>query len=163
MVSEVRGFDKFNIPRIAQLSQRSNQFNLRTVRYTEAEITAIETSSDYVTFSFTLADKLGDNGLISVIILRKQDIETLFIDTWLMSCRVLKRGMEKFVLNTIVEYSRLNGFKRLVGEYLPTLKNGMVEQHYPNLGFERIEKTETAQYVLEIEKYKDLECYIEKK
>lgn len=163
MVSEVRGFDKFNIPRIAQLSQRSNQFNLRTVRYTEAEITAIETSSDYVTFSFTLADKLGDNGLISVIILRKQDIETLFIDTWLMSCRVLKRGMEKFVLNAIVEYSRLNDFKRIVGEYLPTLKNGMVEQHYPNLGFERIEGAETAQYMLDVEKYKDLECYIQKK
>lgn len=163
MISKVECFNNFNIPRIAQLSQRSNQFNLRTVRYTEAEIIAIKENKDYATFSFTLTDKFGDNGLICVIILKKLDIETLFIDTWLMSCRVLKRGVESFALNTIVEYSRRNGFKFIVGEYLPTMKNSMVEQHYPNLGFERIGDAETAQYILDIAKYKGLECYIEKK
>lgn len=163
MVSEVKGFDSFNTPRVAQLSQRSNQFNLRTVRYTEDEITAIENNGDYATFSFTLADKFGDNGLICVIILKKQDKETLFVDTWFMSCRVLKRGMENFTLNTIVEYAKNNGFKYIIGEYLPTLKNKMVEEHYPRLGFTKVEGSETAQYILNVEEYENRECYIEKK
>ena len=162
MVSEVKNFDKFNTPRVAQLSQRSNQFNLRTIRYTEDQITAIGQSDKYATFSFTLKDKFGDNGLIAVIILEKKDSETLFIDTWLMSCRVLKRGMENFTLNTLVEYARQNGIRKIVGEYLPTAKNGMVKEHYPNLGFETIEGVETAQWVLEVEKYQDRECYVEK-
>ena len=74
MVSEVGGFNKFNTPRVAQLSQRSNQFNLRTVRYTDTEISAIEADERYVTFSFTLSDKFGDNGLICVVIGEKQDM-----------------------------------------------------------------------------------------
>lgn len=160
MVSEVKGFDSFNTPRIAQLSQRSNQFNLRTIRYTEAEITAIENDDRYATFSFTLADKFGDNGLICVIILEKQDPETLFVNTWFMSCRVLKRSMENFTLNTIVDYARSNGFKRIIGEYLPTLKNKMVEEHYPRLGFKILNGKKTAQYVLDVEEYQNRECYI---
>lgn len=79
-----------------------------------------------------------------------------------MSCRVLKRGMENFTLNTLVEYARQNGIRKIVGEYLPTAKNGMVKEHYPNLGFETIEGVETAQWVLEVEKYQDRECYVEK-
>lgn len=122
MVSEVKGFDAFNIPRVAQLSQRSNQFNLRTVRYTEAEILSIENDESYKTFSFTLVDKFGDNGLICVIIMKKKNAKTLFIDTWFMSCRVLKRGMENFTLNTIVRYAKEYGFKYIIGEYLPTAK-----------------------------------------
>ena len=163
MVSEVKGFDAFNTPRVAQLSQRSNQFNLRTVRYTDAEITAIENNSRYATFSFTLADKFGDNGLVSVVILEKVDTETLFIDTWFMSCRVLKRGMENFTLNTIIAYARVNGFKRIIGEYRPTLKNKMVEDHYPRMGFSVIANSETSRYVLEVENYKNRECYIKMK
>ena len=167
MVSEVKGFDKFNIPRVAQLSQRSNQFNLRTVRYTEDQITAIEQSDRYVTCSFTLEDKFGDNGLIAVVIMEKSfdnaQEPALFIDTWFMSCRVLKRGMENFTLNTLVEYARQNGFKKIIGEYLPTAKNGMVKEHYSNLGFETIEGIETDQWMLDVEKYQNRECYIEKK
>ena len=160
MVSVVEGFTSFNTPRVAQLSQRSNQFNLRTVRYTEDQITAIEQSDRYKTFSFTLEDKFGDNGLICVVILAKKDAETLFVDTWFMSCRVLKRGMENFTLNTIVGYAREHGFKRIIGEYIPTLKNGMVKEHYPNLGFAPIAEN---QWVLDVENYKDRECYIVKK
>lgn len=163
MVSEVEGFNKFNTPRVAQLSQRSNQFNLRTVRYTEDQITAIEKNEKYATFSFTLEDKFGDNGLIAVIIMEKIDNETLFIDTWFMSCRVLKRGMENFTLNTLVDYARTNGFKKIIGEYLPTLKNGMVKEHYPNLGFEAIKDSETSQWILNVENYQNRECYIAKK
>lgn len=166
MVSEVSGFTSFNTPRVAQLSQRSNQFNLRTVRYTEDQIIAIENDPKQKGFAFTLEDKFGDNGLIAVVIL--QDISenvssTLFIDTWFMSCRVLKRGMENFTLNNIVEYAKANGFKKIVGEYLPTPKNGMVAEHYTGLGFIKLEDTETAQWVLDVDSYQNRECYIKTK
>jgi len=160
MVSEVKGFDSFNTVRVAQLSQRSNQFNLRTIRYTEAELEALEKDEQYATFSFTLADKFGDNGLICVIILKKLDAETLFIDTWFMSCRVLKRGMEDFTLSTIVAYAKKNGFRRIVGQYLPTAKNSMVQDHYPKLGFSKLEGAEGFQFELDIEAYQTKEFYI---
>ena len=163
MVSEVSGFTKFNTPRVAQLSQRSNQFNLRTVRYTEADVEAMAADVDTIDLSFTLEDKFGDNGLIAVIIMKKQDEETLFVDTWFMSCRVLKRGMENFTLNTMVEQAKAQGYKRIVGEYLPTPKNKMVEEHYPNLGFVKMDDAPTAQYVLDVETYQPRECYIVKK
>lgn len=160
MMSKVKGFDNFNTPRVAQLSQRSNQFNLRTIRYTEDQIHNIENNDKYATFSFTLEDKFGDNGLIAVVILEKKDSETLFIDTWFMSCRVLKRGMEDFTLNTLVGYAKDNGFKMIVGEYIPTQKNAMVKDHYPTLGFEKIPNTSTDQYVLNVNMYKQRENYI---
>ena len=163
MTSVVSGFNKFNTPRVAQLSQRSNQFNLRTVRYTEADIEALGQDPDVIDLSFTLEDKFGDNGLIAVIIMKKQDEETLFIDTWFMSCRVLKRGMEDFTLNTMVEAAREKGYKRIVGEYLPTPKNKMVENHYPSLGFQKLEGTPIAQYVLDVEQYQPRENYIKTK
>lgn len=135
MHSRINAVDKFTLPRVAQLTLRSNQFNLRTIRYTEADITEISNSKDHFTLTFTLEDKFGDNGLIAVIILKKTDDDTLFIDTWIMSCRVLKRGMENFTLNNIVQVARNNGFGKIVGEYLPTKKNGIVKDHYQNLGF----------------------------
>lgn len=135
MLSLVESFNKFNTPRVAQLSQRSNQFNLRTVRYTDADIERLVNSKENFTFSFTLEDKFGDNGLICVIILQRENSDILFIDTWFMSCRVLKRGMENFVLNTVVDFAKGNGFAILKGEYLPTAKNEMVKDHYLNLGF----------------------------
>ncbi|MBR5325951.1 MAG: HAD family hydrolase [Prevotella sp.] len=162
MVSVVSGFTKFNTPRVAQLSQRSNQFNLRTIRYTEADIEALAQDPKVIDLSFTLEDKFGDNGLIAVIIMKPQDVETLFVDTWFMSCRVLKRGMENFTLNTMVERAKAAGYKRIVGEYLPTPKNKMVEQHYPDLGFTRIEDAATAQYELDVVAYQPRECYITK-
>jgi FkbH-like protein len=136
MVSLVETFNKFNTPRVAQLSQRSNQFNLRTVRYTESDIENIAGAKDIFSFSFTLEDKFGDNGMICVIILKKEDDQTLFIDTWFMSCRVLKRGMENFVLNTIANFASEKGYKYLKGEYIETPKNEMVKNHYLHLGFQ---------------------------
>ena len=85
MVSVVSGFTKFNTPRVAQLSQRSNQFNLRTVRYTDADIEALANDPSVIDLSFTLEDKFGDNGLIAVVIMKPLNKETLFIDTWFMS------------------------------------------------------------------------------
>lgn len=162
MISTVSGFTKFNTPRVAQLSQRSNQFNLRTVRYTEADIEDMAKNPDVIDLSFTLEDKFGDNGLIAVVIMKKLDEETLFVDTWFMSCRVLKRGMENFTLNTMVEFARSKGYKRIIGEYIPTPKNKMVEMHYPNLGFTKIESS-TNRYVLDLMSYLPKECYITKK
>ena len=162
MVSVVSGFTKFNTPRVAQLSQRSNQFNLRTVRYTDADIEALANDPNVIDLSFTLEDKFGDNGLIAVVIMKPLDKETLFVDTWFMSCRVLKRGMENFTLNTMVEKAKAAGYKRIIGEYLPTPKNKMVEQHYSNLGFEKKDGVESSQYVLDVDSYRDKECYIVK-
>lgn len=159
MYSLVEPFNKFNIPRVAQLSQRSNQFNLRTVRYTDADLELISNSGNFYTFAFTLEDKFGDNGLISVIILKEEEKGRLFIDTWLMSCRVLKRGMEHFVLNTISDLAKEKGFETLVGEYIPTLKNEMVSNHYKNLGFEQ----SGDQWLLDLKGYGDKTTYINKK
>jgi len=156
MVSVVAPFNKFNSPRVAQLSQRSNQFNLRTVRYTEADIEAIILAQDIFSFTFTLTDKFGDNGMICVIILKKENEDTIFIDTWFMSCRVLKRGMENFVLNTIVDYANENGYAYLKGQYLPTPKNQMVENHYFHLGF----KQSSDYWVLKVKDYNQKQCFI---
>ena len=163
MVSVVSGFTKFNTPRVAQLSQRSNQFNLRTVRYTDADIEALANDPNVIDLSFTLEDKFGDNGLIAVVIMKPLDKDTLFVDTWFMSCRVLKRGMENFTLNTMVEKAKEAGYRKIVGEYLPTPKNKMVENHYTGLGFTPIEGAATAQFELNVNEYKNRECYIETK
>ena len=159
MVSVIEPFNKFNTPRMAQLSQRTNQFNLRTVRYSEADIERISKSKDYVTFSFSLEDKFGDNGLICAIILKKENEETLFIDTWFMSCRVLKRGMEIFVLNTIVNFAKENGFRIIKGEYIPSAKNAMVKDHYLNLGFNKC----GAYFCLKLKEYQNRKNYIKTK
>ena len=156
MLSLVEPFNKFNTPRIAQLSQRSNQFNLRTVRYTEPDIEMLAGSEQHYTFGFTLEDKFGDNGLICVIILEKENSSTLFIDSWFMSCRVLKRGMENFVLNTIASFAKKKGYTVLKGEYLPTAKNEMVKDHYINLGFDQMDNF----CILELDNYEFKKTHI---
>jgi len=161
MTSDTKPFDDFNVPRIAQLSQRSNQFNLRTVRYTEEDIKRISQSDQHLTLSFTLEDKFGNNGLICVIILEKRDNKTLFIDTWFMSCRVLKRGMEAYTLNSIVELSKANGYGQIIGEYIPTAKNEMVRDHYKNLGFEAASAENL--WKLDVAKYEMKNHFIVKK
>lgn len=160
MVSVVEGFTKFNRSRIAQLSQRSNQFNLRTVRYYEGDIEKLSHDASHHCFSFTLEDKFGDNGLISLIIMQTQDFETLFIETFLMSCRVLKRGMENFAFNTIVEYARNKGFKKIIGEYIPTNKNMMVADFYSNMGFKEISMNHWGLF---LDQFNEYECFINAK
>lgn len=135
MVATVHEFEEFEIPRISQLTQRSNQFNLRTIRYTESEIEEIANNDNYITLSFSLKDKFGDYGLISLAIMKKNEDKSLFIDSWLMSCRVLKRGMEEFIINSVIDKAREEGFNKVIGEYIKTPKNAMVEHIYSNLGF----------------------------
>ena len=91
----------------------------------------------WLTRTVSLQDRFGDNGLISVL-LAKMEGDALVIDSWLMSCRVLKRGVEQFLLNHLVGYAKPNGFTRLIGEYIPSAKNGLVCDHYASLGFRQV-------------------------
>lgn len=160
MKAGVKPFDEFHYPRIAQLTQRSNQFNLRTVRYTEAEIEEKAHDEHYLTLYFTLKDQFGDHGLISVVILEKRE-NALFVDTWLMSCRVLKRGMEEFIINQLVKTARAQGFETLIGEYLPTPKNSMVSEIYGKMGFDLVEENDQHRlYQTNIETFTDHKTYI---
>jgi FkbH-like protein len=159
MLSVVEPFNKFNTPRVAQLSQRSNQFNLRTVRYAEADVEKLIGQDNVFTYTFTLQDQFGDNGLICIIILKKENEDALFIDTWLMSCRVLKRGMENFTLNTLANFAKEQGYSHLKGEYLPTPKNEMVRSHYQNLGFEQAGNY----WLLDVKNYENKKCFIDYK
>lgn len=159
MQATVEPFNTFNTPRVAQLTQRSNQFNLRTVRYSEDDIKQLAQASEVIDMAFSLKDRFGDHGLIAVVVMRPIDAESLLVDTWLMSCRVLKRGMECFTLNQMVEAARSRGYKRIVGEYLPTPKNGMVANHYPELGFQPLE-ADKAHWVLTLDNYSNKPCSI---
>ena len=151
-------FESQRYPRIAQLTQRSNQFNLRTIRYTENDIQMIAEDSSYIPLFFTLKDKFGDYGIISIVILKKQSEKVLFIDSWLMSCRVLKRGMEEFVMNKIVSIARKRGVETIIGEYVPTSKNAMVKDLYLKLGFSTLEK---GRYELNISAYVESKTLIQ--
>ncbi len=131
-------FDSFHIPRIAQLSQRSNQFNFRTIRMTEEDVSCLVNNSRYITRYFELCDRFGDYGLVGYIVLKKQD-QILFIDNWVMSCRVLKRTVEEFILNEIFKIANDCGYSKVCGEYKPTTKNGLVKDLYKNNGFENID------------------------
>jgi FkbH-like protein len=134
MTAQLDPIEKFNIPRVAQLVQRSNQFNLRTIRYTEEDLLRLGSSPKHLTKAVSVRDQFGNYGLISAIIGEFREDE-LFIDTWVMSCRVLKRGVEYLVLNDLAATAARRGAKRIVGEFRPTRKNALVKDHYRNLGF----------------------------
>ncbi len=162
MQAHVEPFNTFNTPRVAQLTQRSNQFNLRTIRYSEDDVCRLAQAPEVIDLAFSLSDRFGDHGLIAVVVMRPLDDETLFVDTWLMSCRVLKRGMEHFTLNQMVELARNRGFKRIIGEYIPTAKNAMVAEHYPLLGFTHLDHENGSKWCLDIANYQMLDTAIKK-
>ncbi len=159
MEAKVEKLTDFNLPRIAQLTQRSNQFNLRTERFTESELKKWNSLSGNTTFAIYLSDKYGDHGLIAVLMLEEQN-DFLFIKNWIMSCRVLKRDVEKFSLNVLVAIAKEQGGKKLIGEYFPTPKNDLVSTHYQDLGFT---KQNDTRWVLNSTNYKMLDNYIEPK
>jgi len=136
MRATVQPVSRINIERVTQLVNKSNQFNLTTRRRTLAEIDEIARRADFHTLTISLRDRLGDNGLISILFLHQTDDRTLEIDTWLMSCRVLQRTVEQLALNEIVRICRNQGCALLQGAYMPTGRNGMVQDHYSKLGFE---------------------------
>jgi FkbH-like protein len=149
MTAQIDTFNSFNIPRVVQLIQRSNQFNLRTIRYSEEEIKSISSSKNHISYSFTLSDKFGDYGLTAVVILKREP-DFLFIDTWIMSCRIFKRGMEDLVLNKIAEIALKEGYHKVAGEFIPTPKNEIVKDLYQNAGFSK----ENKLWMLDVKKFK---------
>ncbi|QNI36587.1 HAD-IIIC family phosphatase [Edaphobacter albus] len=161
MHSVISEFTEVDVPRISQLINKSNQFNVTTRRRTEAEVEALLTDSDHYAFSVRLADKFGDNGLISVVIVKVEGA-TAVVDTWLMSCRVLKRQMEDEVVNEIVRLAGKRSCTTVLGNYLPTEKNGMVRDLFPRMGFELVEEsTERTTYQLSIENFTPHKTHIQ--
>jgi FkbH-like protein len=140
MNAEIGPFVPVYIDRITQLTNKTNQFNLTTRRYTSAEVEAISRDQAFITLYGRLGDRFGDNGLVSVLIGRVVD-ETVEIDLWLMSCRVLKRDMEYAMFDALVEQCQARSIRRITGAYIPSKKNKMVAVHYANLGFSRVEGT----------------------
>jgi FkbH-like protein len=136
MVARVGPIDATTLERSAQLIQRSNQFNLTTVRRSTAELLPLLSDPAWVTLTVSLADRFGDNGLISVLLAHISG-EVVEIDTWLMSCRVLKRGVEHLLLNCACREALARGAKFVRGAYIPTAKNALVKDHFPKLGFQR--------------------------
>lgn len=128
-------FDATGRERITQLINKSNQFNLTTRRYSEAEVAEMEASDAYFTMQVRLKDTFGDNGMISVVICHAISDQEWEIDTWLMSCRVLGRRVENMVLREVLKHAADRSVARLKGTYVPTERNKLVERHYPQLGF----------------------------
>lgn len=128
-------FDRIGLSRIAQLVNKSNQFNLTTRRYTQEELEATMNDPAALTLQLRLTDTFGDNGMIAVVIGRRRSATALEIDTWLMSCRVLGRQVEEATLNLLAGQALTQGYTELIGLYKPTAKNGMVKEHYSRLGF----------------------------
>jgi FkbH-like protein len=138
MTAEIERFKPVYLERITQLTNKTNQFNVTGRRYTLAEMEAVMNDPAAVGLYGRLSDRFGDHGLVSVVVGRR-DGDVLEIETWLMSCRVLKRGMEDAMLDALVEQARLLGVRRLRGHYVATRKNAMVAEHYSRLGFEEFE------------------------
>jgi FkbH-like protein len=141
MVISFRPFDEIGHRRIAQLINKSNQFNLTTRRYSEADVMAMAADPHCFTLQVGLSDIYGDNGMISVVICRRENRDW-HIDTWLMSCRVLGRGVEAAILQELVAHAREHEIDGLIGTYRPTARNGMVKNHYARLGFALLEQHE---------------------
>lgn len=134
MVCTIRAVDPVSRPRVAQLINKSNQYNLTTRRYTEAEVAAAEADPKRHAVQIRLVDRFGDNGIISVLIADKGE-DAWDIDTWLMSCRVLGRRVQEAALAHLAAAAAAEGARTLVGRYVPSAKNRMVEDHYAKLGF----------------------------
>jgi FkbH-like protein len=128
--------------RVVQLINKTNQFNTTTRRYTSEEITRIMDEPGALTLQFRLADRLGDNGLVSTMILRPkpEDDETLEIENWVMSCRVFGRELEFQAMNIAVEAARERGARALVANYIPTAKNDVISKLFPSLGFTEVDQ-----------------------
>ena len=146
--------DLMNIPRISQLTQKTNQFNLTTKRYTENEINAFMLSDEYLVYSFRVSDKFGDNGITGLSILKINDMECI-IDTFLMSCRIIGRKIELAFMNLLIEKLKQKGFSSVSASYIKSQKNNQVNDFYLNFNFKEtsVEDLKTN-YKLETNNFK---------
>lgn len=134
--------DEFNIPRIAQMTQKTNQFNLTTRRYSESDINNFILNGDLV-YCISVKDKFGDNGITGAIIInRKGDIAE--IDTFLLSCRILGKNIEEAFIISMLEILFEKGISTVCASYIPTLKNSQVENFYERVGFALISKEDNG-------------------
>ena len=156
-------FDQMGLQRTVQLINKTNQFNLTTRRYTEDDVLSVMRDNRSFGLQLRLVDRFGDNGIISIVIGKMQDEDDLLLDTWLMSCRVLGRQVEPATLNLVAGEARRLGAKRLIGEYIPTKKNGMVKDHFARLGFTTVASDEAGgnRNVLELAEFVPAETFIE--
>ena len=143
MKATIREFEPIYIQRIAQLTNKSNQFNLTTLRCSESDINSIQDSDEYICLYGKLVDRFGDNGVVSVVA-GQIDGKELHMRLWLMSCRVLKRGMEDAMLDTLVIDAKEKGINTIIGYYYPTPKNNMVKEFYKKMGFELVDKDKSG-------------------
>jgi FkbH-like protein len=137
-VARVGDLDRVNLARMAQLVNKSNQFNLTTIRYTESELLQLADGANTRVRYYRLADRYGDNGLISVVVLSTTADDVLEVTLWVMSCRVLARTMEEFICNDIIAIAVAAGCRAVLGRFRPTPKNKLVADLYERLGFARI-------------------------
>lgn len=156
MVGTIRAFEPLYMARIAQLTNKSNQFNLTTKRFTQSEIEQTADDANYITLYGKLEDKFGDNGVVSVVIGRIEG-DLLHMELWLMSCRVLKRDMEFAMMDEVVEKCRERGIHTIRGYYYPTAKNAMVKNFYELQGFTKISEDEAGNAVWEYRISEDYE------
>ena len=159
-------FDQAGLKRIAQLINKTNQFNVTTQRYTEAQVATLlsgEEEGRIVTLQLRLNDIYGENGIIALVIGRISDSSDLEIDTWLMSCRVLGREVEQATLNILTQRAMDLGCSRLLGTYKPTDKNSMVKDLFPKLGFERLDAAEdgTTRWTLALDAFVPLPLHMQ--
>lgn len=157
-----RPFLPADLDRITQLVNKSNQWNLTTLRLSRSQVEAMATAPDRICRTVRLRDRFGDNGLILVFAAERRD-EAFLIDLWLMSCRVLKRGVEHYLMNHVVEAAREAGARELRGMYIPTARNGLVRELYPSLGFTCTseEADGTTRWWLALEDHRPFEVQIE--
>lgn len=142
----------FNIPRISQLTQKTNQFNTTTKRYSEEDITRFSKSKDHLVFSVKVEDKFGDNGITGVAIVEKRRSEWI-IDSFLLSCRVIGRRVEETMVAYIIEKAGKENAKSLCGNFIATQKNIPAKEFYKNTGFRLIEKNNGSEkWEFELEK-----------
>ena len=137
MKAVISDFEKIYAQRIAQLTNKSNQFNLTTLRCTEDDINRLQDDKSFICLAGRLIDKFADNGIISVVFAEQIDY-CLHIREWLMSCRVLKRDMEKVMMNALFAAAKQRHIKTIIGYYYNTPKNSMVSQFYASMGFTKI-------------------------
>ena len=133
----VQKADSFSIPRISQLTLKTNQFNLTTRRYQEEEVSEFSSSDNKIVEYVKVSDKFGDNGITGTYIIEKNNNEEWIIDTFLLSCRIMGRGIEEMMMNQILEKAKSSGIKRIKGKFIPTAKNKPAENFYEKLGFKK--------------------------
>ena len=150
MKANIRPFEPVYMGRIAQLTNKSNQFNLTTRRYTQEEIEAMAADGRFITRYGQLVDKFGDNGVVAVSI-GEMTGDVCELVLWLMSCRVLKRDMEFAMMDEIVAEARNRGAKLIRGFYYPTAKNAMVREFYETQGFTKISEDACGNAVWELD------------